>query len=94
MKKFIPILLISLLSACGEQKKETVAPEIKVLKALIIDGQNNHYVWPKTTMMMRGYLEETSLFEVDVYRMVSIWLVKNNNPTSPEAYLSSIEKYP
>ncbi|MDZ8120029.1 ThuA domain-containing protein [Pontiella agarivorans] len=38
------------------------------LKALIIDGQNNHKVWPKSTIMMRQYLEETGLFEVDIAR--------------------------
>jgi type 1 glutamine amidotransferase len=36
------------------------------LKALIIEGQNNHAVWPKTTRMMKRYLEETKLFTVDV----------------------------
>jgi uncharacterized protein len=36
------------------------------LKALIIDGQNNHVVWPTTTKMMKKYLEETGLFSVDV----------------------------
>ncbi len=36
------------------------------LKALIIDGQNNHPVWPTTTKMMKKYLEETGLFTVDV----------------------------
>jgi type 1 glutamine amidotransferase len=36
------------------------------LKALIVDGQNNHGVWPKTTNMMKRYLEETRLFTVDV----------------------------
>lgn len=36
------------------------------LHALIIEGQNNHRVWPKTTKMMKGYLEETGLFAVDV----------------------------
>ena len=36
------------------------------LKALIIDGQNNHGVWPTTTKMMKKYLEETGLFTVDV----------------------------
>ncbi|MFO0816773.1 MAG: ThuA domain-containing protein [Pirellulales bacterium] len=36
------------------------------LKALIVDGQNNHGVWPKTTRMMKRYLEETKLFQVDV----------------------------
>ncbi|MEC9096960.1 MAG: ThuA domain-containing protein, partial [Planctomycetota bacterium] len=36
------------------------------MKALIIEGQNNHGVWSKTTQMMKGYLEETGLFSVDV----------------------------
>lgn len=36
------------------------------LKLLIVDGQNNHQVWPKTTQMMKGYLEETGLFSVDI----------------------------
>lgn len=36
------------------------------LKALIVDGQNNHGIWPKTTKMMKSYLEETGLFTVDV----------------------------
>ena len=36
------------------------------MKALIIDGQNNHGVWPTTTKMMKKYLEETGLFTVDV----------------------------
>ncbi len=38
------------------------------MKALIIDGQNNHGAWPKTTVMMKSYLEETGLFTVDVAR--------------------------
>ena len=36
------------------------------LKALIVDGQNNHRVWPQTTKMMKKYLEQTELFSVDV----------------------------
>lgn len=36
------------------------------LRALIVDGQNNHKIWPKTTRMMKRYLEETGMFEVDV----------------------------
>lgn len=36
------------------------------IKALIVDGQNNHKVWPKTTQMMKSYLEDTKLFTVDV----------------------------
>jgi type 1 glutamine amidotransferase len=41
------------------------------LKALIVDGQNNHDVWPTTTKMMKKYLEETGLFTVDVATTVS-----------------------
>jgi len=43
------------------------------LSALIVDGQNNHRVWPKSTVMMKRYLEETGLFEVDVYRSKPTW---------------------
>lgn len=41
---------------------------VEKLKVLIIDGDNNHGIWPKTTMMMKYYLEETALFEVAIYR--------------------------
>jgi len=70
-----------------------IAPPAKI-KALIIDGQNNHYVWPKTTMMMKDYLEETGLFEVSIHRMDSVWLGIKYNKARPEAYTSFIEKYP
>ena len=43
------------------------------LKALIIDGQNNHAVWPKSTVMMKQYLEDTGKFEVDVDRVRFLW---------------------
>jgi uncharacterized protein len=33
---------------------------------LIVDGQNNHQAWPKTTQLMKRYLEETGLFVVDI----------------------------
>ena len=36
------------------------------MKALIVDGQNNHGIWPKTSKMMKQYLEETELFTVDI----------------------------
>jgi len=43
------------------------------LKALIVDGQNNHEVWPKSTIMMKHYLEGTGLFEVEVARTRYLW---------------------
>ena len=38
------------------------------MKALIVEGQNNHKNWPETTPMMKAHLESTGLFEVDVIR--------------------------
>ncbi|MGI9455820.1 MAG: ThuA domain-containing protein [Aeoliella sp.] len=49
------------------------APAAPPMRALIIDGQNNHIMWPKTTMMMKTYLEETGLFEVDIERTKFTW---------------------
>lgn len=43
------------------------------LKALIIDGESNHGVWPMTTMMMKDYLEQTGMFEVDIDRTHFTW---------------------
>ncbi len=51
----IPFLLVSV-GICDEPK----------MKALIVDGQNNHGIWPKTSKMMKQYLEETGLFQVDI----------------------------
>ena len=46
-------------------------------KALIIDGQNNHDAWPKTTMMMKQYLESEAGFKVDIRRTQFTWRGKN-----------------
>jgi type 1 glutamine amidotransferase len=43
------------------------------LRVLIVDGQNNHVVWPKSTQMMKQTLEQTGRFDVDVYRTVYTW---------------------
>lgn len=90
--------LIPLVVACGPTNKEgqidqtTASPPL--LKVLIVDGQNNHYVWPKTTMMMKDYLEQTGLFEVDINRMDSVWLGIKYNQSQPEAYEYFIKTYP
>jgi uncharacterized protein len=43
-----------------------VASAEEKLKALIVDGQNNHGNWPTTTKMMKSYLEDSGRFTVDV----------------------------
>jgi len=43
-----------------------VAPAAEPLRALIVDGQNNHANWPQTTQRMRRWLEDSGRFTVDV----------------------------
>jgi len=61
MKRVIFLWVLSLVMLAGLQIQAA-----EPMKALIIEGQNNHGVWPKTTKMMKRYLEETKLFQVDV----------------------------
>lgn len=44
-----------------------------ILRALIIDGQNNHGAWPQTTVLMRNVLEATGKFRVDIQRTKFTW---------------------
>lgn len=62
------ILLTVLLYGCTSFSASTSS-----IKVLLIDGQNNHSVWPKTSNMMKIYLEETGQFEVDIYRTAKTW---------------------
>jgi len=71
--KYLVILLCGFLSACSSTKQISKDDDNGMLKALIIDGQNNHDMWPKTTVMMKQYLEETGLFTVDVERTAFTW---------------------
>ena len=78
MKKIIiSVLCIIVLASTGEAKK---------LKALIIDGQNNHEVWPKSTIMMKQYLEETGLFKtIDIDRTIYTWKAEREKAFLPLA---------
>lgn len=75
---FASIILIS----CQKNGKNEAAgdgAESGAFKALIIDGQNNHGIWPKTTMMMKDYLEQTGLFKVDIARTAYTWQGPHND---------------
>ncbi len=61
------------------------------IKALIVDGQNNHEVWPKSTIMMKQYLEETGLFEVDIYRSKYTWKAAREEEYLPKAGVGETE---
>jgi len=61
----IRVVLLAALSALMLPAIAAAQAEQK-LKALIVDGQNNHKNWPDTTKMMKKYLEDTGRFTVDV----------------------------
>lgn len=68
------ILGIALLGiSCESKESPQNNEEVSKLKALIVDGESNHGVWPKTTMMMKDYLEQTGMFEVDIARTAFTW---------------------
>lgn len=74
-KYFLFAFLIFIASGCVtdvQESSDAVKASVDALlplKALIVDGQNKyHPAWPKTTQMMKQYLEETGLFSVDVER--------------------------
>ncbi len=50
------------------------------LRALIVDGQNNHGNWPDTSKMMKSYLEENSLFQVDTATTINKGTDENFQP--------------
>lgn len=64
---------------------------IAKIKVLIIDGQNNHVVWPKSTLMMKQYLEETGLFQVDINRTYYTWKAEREMAFIPLAKTGKTE---
>lgn len=62
MKALFLTIALFTVAASSISQLQAVEP----MKALIVDGQNNHGVWPTTTKMMKACLEETGLFTVDV----------------------------
>jgi type 1 glutamine amidotransferase len=56
----------SLLFAALVALSASVTFAAEPIRVLIVDGQNNHRNWPQTTQMMKQYLEQTGLFQVDI----------------------------
>jgi len=71
---FLTLMLIGCSNSNPKDLNKESAPNItNKLRALIIDGENNHGVWPKTTMMMKDFLKQTDRFEVDIYRTTTTY---------------------
>ncbi|MGE3311665.1 MAG: ThuA domain-containing protein, partial [Limisphaerales bacterium] len=87
MKAILPLglLLVSAVLSQGAEGR---------LKALIIDGQNNHDVWPKSTIMMKQYLEDTGLFSVEVRRTRFTWQGHRHAEFLPRAGAGTTENLP
>ncbi len=73
--RFLFFLCLSILAfSCQTSSSETVSSaKQEKIKVLIVDGENNHGVWPMTTMMMKDYLQESGLFTVDIARPKYLW---------------------
>lgn len=92
-----PVLLLSVFLLASQSPPENLQNPKGRLKALIIDGQSNHGIWPKTTAMMKDYLEQTGLFTVDVERTAMAWVGPHNDadPTlGKEKRLQLLDQYP
>lgn len=69
-------LLLVLFAACisgTSLAQPATKNNTRLIRTLIVDGQNNHGQWPKITYMMKQYLEETGKFSVDVKRTCYTW---------------------
>lgn len=71
------VLFCAIASHCKSANKITNTNYTPKLKALIIDGENNHGIWPKSTLMIKSYLEATGLFKVDIARKYYTWKGEN-----------------
>lgn len=72
IKTTISILAAVVITGCGVTTANDNTPK-ESIKVLIVDGQNNHTVWPKSTFMMKQTLEQSTRFKVDVYRTLVTW---------------------
>ncbi len=52
----------------SKQKNKT-----EKINVLIVDGQNNHSYWSEGTLNLKRLLEDTGLFNVDIYRTQYTW---------------------
>ena len=75
LNKVISLIIINLFFFnCNRQIKTDKVTKDGKIKVLIIDGENSHGIWPKTTFMMKDYLDQTGLFEVSIKRKRYMWI--------------------
>ncbi|MEP1488453.1 MAG: ThuA domain-containing protein [Algibacter sp.] len=94
--KLIAICCLSIIVfSCKSGTTTSKTSSKSKLNVLIIDGENNHTIWPKSTLMIKDYLEETSLFDVDITRKAYTWNggdLINQYPLTPTINTTSVKK--
>lgn len=95
-RMFLFIWVCSVTISCQPAQKASHETEaMKKIKALILDGENNHGVWPMTTAMLKDYLEESDLFDVDISRKAFVWQGPHSDHRHDEAWRKSLlDNYP
>lgn len=94
----IYILLFSIFIVTGCKSSTNSSKQnanVTKLKVLILDGENNHGIWPKSTLMIKDYLEETGLFTVDIRRKAFTWKGEElieKFPLNPPVETTPVEK--
>jgi len=89
------MLLFGVLISCNTSKVQSTSYEkSSMLKVLILDGENNHWIWPKTTIMMKDYLEQTGRFRVDIARKKYTWHGSNQRDKEFYKRVALIEEFP
>ncbi|MGC6430644.1 MAG: ThuA domain-containing protein [Jejuia sp.] len=73
MRKLLFLICVSICTINCKSSSNTSKNNNAKLKVLIMDGENNHAIWPKSTLMIKSYLQETGLFEVDIMRKAYTW---------------------
>ena len=53
MRTCSALVALALLAACSTAPETTAEPDSKY-SALIVDGQNNHRIWPTTSQLLKG----------------------------------------
>lgn len=64
--RILPVIALAAISLAWGPGCEADPKAPAKYRALIVDGQSNHRIWPTTTQYLKGYLEETGLFTVDI----------------------------
>ncbi|MFC2109869.1 ThuA domain-containing protein [Bacteroidota bacterium] len=85
------IMLVGAMFFVNSARANEIRPIKRKIQVLIIDGQNNHVVWPKSTIMMKQYLEETGLFKVTIERTKFLWRGETEKAYLPLANVGTRE---